>query len=391
MHPYGRHPDGLPEVPRAGYTAGHGSSRHAAPPRRSASHTGQWQTTGSGHATASWQTTRPRHATGSRHTTGSRQTAASRQTGGSRHTTGSRHTASRGPARPPARATHRSRRIIGLTLRRAGGYAALAAGFGLLIMVATAIFPASAEPQPPGSTLSFLTGDHSGHEEPALAAAGSPVPTGSRAGLPEGWTVTASGPLSPSDRELLVRVRLAGLWEAPVGRQAEDRASSERVKEAGHHLVTDHLALDEKVQLVAAELGVDLPSQPNEEQLGWMAELSGKSGTDFDTTFANRLRVAHGEVFSLAATVRASTRNEVIRSFAQTAVNVVQKHMAMLESTGLVDYGDLPTTAAAIVPAAANLTPRGGGGTLSPALIWAIIGVALFAGVIATTRVTRRR
>lgn len=209
--------------------------------------------------------------------------------------------------------------------------------------------------------------------------------------LPEGWTNTATGPLSPSDRDLLVRVRLAGLWEAPAGQMAQERAGSERVKEVGHHLEVDHLALDQQVRTIAAKLGVELPNQPSTEQQGWLTELSGEQGPAFDKTFADRLRAAHGKVFSVVAAVRAATRNDTIRAFAQTAVSVVMKHMTLLESIGLVNFAALPTAAVApaIAPASANLTRSPTG--INPNLVWLVLGIALIAGLITAARVVRPR
>ncbi|MBG0829150.1 DUF4142 domain-containing protein [Planomonospora sp. ID67723] len=159
---------------------------------------------------------------------------------------------------------------------------------------------------------------------------------------PQGWMQTQYGPLSPADRDFLVKVRQAGLWEIPTGQQAQQRADSKRVKEVGMHLVTDHLKLDVQVRSVAGQLGVVLPSQASADQQRWMAELSASFGADYDRTFANRLRQAHGKVFTTVAAVRSGTRNDLIRSFAQRAVEVVMKHMTLLESTGLVDYTALP-------------------------------------------------
>jgi predicted outer membrane protein len=149
------------------------------------------------------------------------------------------------------------------------------------------------------------------------------------------WTQTSQGPLSPADRDFLAKVRQAGLWEIPTGQQAQQRSGNKLVKEVGMHLMTDHLKLDEEVRDIAARLNVVLPSQPNADQQGWMAQLSGLSGTEYDRTFAQLLRQAHGKVFGVVAGVRAGTRNDLIRSFAQRAVNVVMKHMALLESTTL--------------------------------------------------------
>jgi putative membrane protein len=146
---------------------------------------------------------------------------------------------------------------------------------------------------------------------------------------------TKWGPLTASDREVLVRVRLANLWERPVGLQAVDHAGTQRIRDVGAILAADHLKLDEAVLDAAKQLGVALPSQPNALQRGWMNELAGLRGKAYDEVFANRLRAAHGTVFGLIAEVRGSTENSMVRSFAQVGVNTVMKHMTLLEGTGL--------------------------------------------------------
>jgi predicted outer membrane protein len=218
-----------------------------------------------------------------------------------------------------------------------------------------------------------------------LVVVAVPAPSHAQGTLPAGFTTTPYGPLGPADRDLLVRVRLAGLWEGPVGQQAQEHAESARVKEVGAHLATDHHGLDVQVRSVAARLGVALPDLPSNEQQGWMNELAGKWGADFDVTFANRLRAAHGKVFSVVAAVRAGTRNDMVRSFAETAVNVVMKHMTLLESTGLVDFGALPVP----VPPAQRAAPFGRGAGAPVA--WTVLVAAIIAATAAAARAVRPR
>ncbi|MBA9006657.1 MULTISPECIES: DUF4142 domain-containing protein [Thermomonospora] len=156
-----------------------------------------------------------------------------------------------------------------------------------------------------------------------------------------GTVQTRWGPLTEQDRELITKVRQAGLWEAPSGQQAQQRAASPRVKEIGANIATEHLALDEDVRRVAAQLDVVLPSEPSREQQQWMNELSQLSGAAYDRHFVFRLRAAHGKVFALIAAVRANTANDVVRDFSVRANAAVLRHMSYLESTGLVDYSTL--------------------------------------------------
>lgn len=157
---------------------------------------------------------------------------------------------------------------------------------------------------------------------------------------------TQWGPLTATDRDFLVKVRLAGLWELPAGQQAIERAPTKAIKDAGDHLIVGHTDLDKRARDVAAKLSIELPNQPNEQQQGWLQELSAASGEEYERKFANLLRNAHGKVFALIAQVRHTTRNTLIRQLATDANQTVLDHITMLEGTGFVDFDAIANEAA---------------------------------------------
>ncbi|WP_309112267.1 DUF4142 domain-containing protein [Saccharothrix sp.] len=175
-------------------------------------------------------------------------------------------------------------------------------------------------------------------------------------------TQTPLGPITELDKELLVKVRLAGLWEMPMGEEAQTRAGSQRVKEVGAQLMSDHTFLDERVVRLAGQMGVPIPDEANADQQSWMAEMRSRTGAAFDESFANRLRAAHGSIFPAIGQIRAVTRNEAIRQFAQVCNQIVLKHMTLLESTNMVTEMGLskPVRAggAAPVQGAVNADPQ---------------------------------
>ncbi|MEU5686190.1 DUF4142 domain-containing protein [Streptomyces venezuelae] len=178
---------------------------------------------------------------------------------------------------------------------------------------------------------------------------------------------TDFGPLSALDRDFITKVRLAGLWELPAGQQAEERGTTKAVRTAGKHLVEGHTFLDARVREVATRLGLELPSQPNPQQRGWLAELSGARGETYNEEFANILRRAHGKVFSVVADVRANTRNSLVRDLADDANTTVLDHITVLEDTGLVDFEGLARDAATTGPGApATRSPAPPGPTDAP-------------------------
>ncbi|MFF8290139.1 DUF4142 domain-containing protein [Streptomyces sp. NPDC016309] len=147
-----------------------------------------------------------------------------------------------------------------------------------------------------------------------------------------GAVPTRWGPLSTADRDFVVRVRLAGLWALPAAQQATGRAPSRVTEAAGRHLADDHTYLGVRVRDVAARLRMPLPSQPTEEQRGWLERLTEAHGPAYEPVFAGLLRRAHGGLFSAAAEVRATTRNTLVRALADDTVRLLLGDLTALEA-----------------------------------------------------------
>ncbi|MEU1804630.1 DUF4142 domain-containing protein [Streptomyces sp. NPDC019937] len=157
-----------------------------------------------------------------------------------------------------------------------------------------------------------------------------------------GTVSTQYGPLTPTDRDFVRKVKLAGLWELPSGRMGKERGTTEAVKSAAQHLIDGHTELNRRTDEVAQALGVSLPTQPNDQQQGWLNEMTqAPSSAEFERLFAQFLRAAHGKVFNLVAQVRAQSKNSMVRSLATRANTIVLDHITALEDTGLVDYDAL--------------------------------------------------
>jgi predicted outer membrane protein len=254
-----------------------------------------------------------------------------------------------------------------------------AAGLGLLV----AMFPATASPA------------HA--HEPAPAAdtqAGSYAPKPAFALPPafaqDGEVVqTEWGPLTDADRELIIRVRYAGLWEIPAGQLAVDKGADARVREIGAFIRDEHIDLDAATVEVAAQLGVEIPDEPFADNQLFLDRMTAAEGEQFDLEFVQSLREAHGVIYPLIAYVRSGTQNSVVREFANAGEEFVGRHMEYLESTGLVNWVHIPPPPG---PAGAptrflSIEPAG----VNPVLIWLILGAAAIAGAITVVRTVRPR
>jgi predicted outer membrane protein len=194
---------------------------------------------------------------------------------------------------------------------------------------------------------------------------------------------SAQQPLSDLDREFLVVINFANLWEVPMGDLAAERGSTQRARDVGATIAQDHRTLDGAVNDLAGQFGVPLTDTPSSSTQKWMDEISATSGQEFDRVFSDRLRGAHGTVFGLIAEVRAGTRNSVIRDFATQANTIVMKHMTLLESIGGVatDHGMFAEAAARTYNSPENALS---GGDLMLAVVVAALMMAATIAIVRT-------
>lgn len=214
-----------------------------------------------------------------------------------------------------------------------------------------------------------------------LAVLGAAFPTGGFILASQQDARAEAVALKPIEREFITVIRFANLWEIPMGQLAVKQGSKQVVKDVGAEIAADHTALDEAVKKLAERFDVTLPDTPTSSQQSWMVEIASKTGVEFDQTFADRLRGAHGTVFGLVSEVRAGTTDPEIRAFAEQANTIVMKHMSLLESTGAVAPDSM------FAEASARTTAYPENQLSSSQIILAIVlGVVMLAGTVFVVR-----
>ncbi|MDQ7809201.1 DUF4142 domain-containing protein [Amycolatopsis sp. A133] len=199
----------------------------------------------------------------------------------------------------------------------------------------------------------------------------------------------SAGELQQTDRALLTRLKQHTLWAVPSSRLAVERATNRRVRAVAVRIADDQARLDVALRAVADRLAVTLPGEPTDQERGWAGEIAAGSGDAFDRAYVNRLRAEYGTLFGLASDVRAGTRDDDVRAFAQTAVDTSLGHLTLLESTGLAE------TTSLLVSATEDDT-LGGGAIALGAVFVALAAAATFGllrllGTPATTSPRTRR
>src|SRR5206468_11378478 len=85
-----------------------------------------------------------------------------------------------------------------------------------------------------------------------------------------------------------------------AGKAAQQKATTQKVRDLGQMFFTDHSANDAKLTAAAKKLGVSLPGSPNPQQQAALKSVSAKSGAAFDAAWISSQITGHRQ--TLAAT-----------------------------------------------------------------------------------------
>ncbi len=138
---------------------------------------------------------------------------------------------------------------------------------------------------------------------------------------------------APSDQDAayLRAAHQSNLAEIAGGRLAQQKGQSQEVKDLGARFVADHTKLDAAVRQTAGQLGVELPSAPNEKQQAVAARYQRTSGADFDALFVSTQMDAHMAAMANGQKEIAQGSDAAAKKNARDAAPVIASHHDLLD------------------------------------------------------------
>lgn len=118
-------------------------------------------------------------------------------------------------------------------------------------------------------------------------------PTGSPMGTPRGDMPGNPGAVPQdqidayaTDKDFIRNVAESSATEVKLGKLAEDKASSDAVKELGKRMVETHTQTSQQLKQAASELKIQLPAEAPRKAKKAEEKLAKLSGPDFDRAYA---------------------------------------------------------------------------------------------------------
>ncbi|MGK3141906.1 DUF4142 domain-containing protein [Pantoea sp. C2G6] len=136
------------------------------------------------------------------------------------------------------------------------------------------------------------------------------------------------GKLSAGDEKALKDMAQANINEIAAAKIALNKAQSAEVKTFAQKMVDDHGSALNKVQMVAQQKGVSLPTEPDAKHKAMADKLEKQSGGAFDKLYMENAGVKdHKMVLSTLKSDAMKIKDADVKALAEAHTPVVEQHL----------------------------------------------------------------
>jgi putative membrane protein len=139
-----------------------------------------------------------------------------------------------------------------------------------------------------------------------------------------------SNRLSAADKQFMIQAAQGGMAEVQFARIANQKASSQTVRQYAQQMINDHTPANQELMSIAARKGVILPKTIGPQNQAIKRSLSQLSGTAFDRAYLRAAGVqSHTQQAALFQREAQQGRDPDVKAFAARVLPIVQGHLQM--------------------------------------------------------------
>lgn len=169
--------------------------------------------------------------------------------------------------------------------------------------------------------------DENGSTDTSNTSSTKSVTDSTRGDKPSETTAQTTTVASQESKDFATKAAGGGLMEVQLGQMAEQNAKSQRVKDFGTMMVTDHSQANEELKGIATANNITLPTAlPPDLQKHYDA-MSKMKGDAFDKHYIDMMVDDHKKDIGEFQEEANSTTNDAFKSFAAKTLPTLQKHL----------------------------------------------------------------
>ncbi|HEV2464642.1 MAG TPA: DUF4142 domain-containing protein [Acidobacteriaceae bacterium] len=133
------------------------------------------------------------------------------------------------------------------------------------------------------------------------------------------------------DRDFVRKAMQGSMAEVQLGQLAEQKSSSQDVKQFAQKMTQDHSQLDNEMKPIAQQMGVKTPDKISKKDEKLNAKLQNMSGKDFNDTYIKAMVKDHESDLSAFRQEAQTTQNPQLKQAAEQGAQVIEQHLAMIK------------------------------------------------------------
>lgn len=131
------------------------------------------------------------------------------------------------------------------------------------------------------------------------------------------------------DKKFLKDAAIGGMTEVELGKLAQQKASSDAVKQFGQKMVDDHTKANDQLKEVASKENVAIPDALDSKHESRINKLAKLSGPDFDKAYIKDQVKDHQQDVSEFKTEADNGSDPSIKQFASNTLPTLEQHLNM--------------------------------------------------------------
>jgi putative membrane protein len=136
-----------------------------------------------------------------------------------------------------------------------------------------------------------------------------------------------------SDQKFVMEAAKGGMAEVELGKLAQDKASSDQVKNFGKRMVDDHSKANDELQTLAKNKNITLPSDLDPKDKALKDRLSKLSGAQFDRAYMSAMLRDHQKDVSEFKMESSNGKDPDVKAFASKTLPTLEDHLKLAQQT----------------------------------------------------------
>jgi len=140
-------------------------------------------------------------------------------------------------------------------------------------------------------------------------------------------TSTGTMSVDQSTSEFMTKVADVGMTEVKLGQMAQDKGTSQRVKDFGAMMVKDHNAAADELKGIARQKNVTLPETMSNDHQKKADDLNKKTGKDFDKAYMKAMMDGHQSTVSDFEKASKNTKDADVKAWVDKTLPTLMMHL----------------------------------------------------------------